>query len=78
MKAEVEISFEQILGMINQLDESQRVQLSEELKRSAVGAKLDEVLTIFRGAPISQEEIDEVCEEVREEIYNDQIKKGNH
>lgn len=72
MKAEINISFSQILELIRQLPKEKKVDLSKELEKEAIESKLTELLTEFQTDELSFEEITHEVEAVRQELYVNQ------
>jgi len=69
------LTFEQILTLVKQLSNSEKLLLSKELEKETLNNELTELLEIFQTDELSLEEIIEEVEVVRSQIYNrkDQI-----
>ena len=69
------LTFDQILSLVKQLSNSEKLLLSKELEKETLNNKLTELLEIFQTDELSLEEITEEVEIVRSQIYNrkDQI-----
>ena len=69
------LTFDQILSLVKQLSNSEKLLLSKELEKETLNNKLTELLEIFQTDELSLEEIIEEVEVVRSQIYNrkDQI-----
>ena len=69
------LTFDQILGLVKQLSNSEKLLLSKELEKETLNNELTELLEIFQTDELSLEEITEEVEIVRSQIYNrkDQI-----
>lgn len=60
---------EQIITLVKQLSESEKLLLSKKLEKETVNKKLTELLEIFQTNELSLEEITEEVEIVRSQIY---------
>lgn len=69
MKAEISLSFNQILDLVLQLPRQQKIKLSKELEKEVIESKLTELLTEFRTDELSFDEITKEVEELRQELY---------
>ncbi|MEA5530238.1 hypothetical protein VB638_11690 [Dolichospermum sp. UHCC 0684] len=69
------LTFDQILSLVKQLSNSEKLLLSKELEKETLNNKLTELLERFHTDELSLEEITEEVEIVRFQIYNrkDQI-----
>ena len=69
------LTFDQILSLVKQLSNSEKLLLSKELEKETLNNELTELLEIFQTDDLSLEEITEEVEIVRSQIYNrkDQI-----
>ncbi|CCI18433.1 MAG: hypothetical protein EWV55_09460 [Microcystis viridis Mv_BB_P_19951000_S69] len=66
------LNFDQILDLVKQLPESDKIQLSKELEKETLNKKLTQLLETFKTDELSLETITEEVEEVRAEIYGQQ------
>ncbi|MBE8994405.1 type II toxin-antitoxin system VapB15 family antitoxin [Microcystis aeruginosa] len=66
------LNFDQILDLVKQLPESDKIQLSKELEKETLNHKLTQLLETFKTDELSLEIITEEVEEVRAEIYGQQ------
>ena len=66
------LNFNQILDLVKQLPESDKIQLSKELEKETLNHKLTQLLETFKTDELSLETITEEVEEVRAEIYGQQ------
>ena len=64
------LTFEQILTLVKQLSDSEKLLLSKELEKETLNKKLTELLEIFQTDELSLEEINEEVEIVRSQIYD--------
>ncbi len=65
------LTFDQILSLVKQLSNSEKLLLSKELEKETLNNKLTELLEIFQTDELSLEEITEEVEIVRSQIYQD-------
>lgn len=74
MKTElqIDITFDQILFLVKQLPQNQKIELTQELEKEMVSSKLTKLLGVFKTEDLSFETIDEAVESVRQEIYDKQ------
>jgi predicted DNA-binding protein YlxM (UPF0122 family) len=63
------LTFDQILSLVKQLSNSEKLLLSKELKKETLNNELTELLEIFQTDELSLEEITEEVEIVRSQIY---------
>ncbi|MCA2618113.1 MAG: hypothetical protein EWV49_11770 [Microcystis aeruginosa Ma_QC_Ch_20071001_S25] len=66
------LNFDQILDLVKQLPESDKIQLSKELEKETLNQKLTQLLETFKTDELSLETITEEVEEVRAKIYGQQ------
>ncbi|BAB74121.1 type II toxin-antitoxin system VapB15 family antitoxin [Anabaena sp. FACHB-709] len=63
------LTFEQILTLVKQLSDSEKLLLSKELEKETLNKKLSQLLETFQTDELSLEEITEEVENVRSQIY---------
>ncbi|MBS9391336.1 MAG: hypothetical protein HEP80_21940 [Dolichospermum sp. UKL201] len=63
------LTFDQILSLVKQLSNSEKLLLSKELEKETLNNELTELLEIFQTDELSLEEITEEVEIVRSQIY---------
>jgi hypothetical protein len=63
------LTFEQILALVKQLPDSEKLLLSKELEKETLNQKLTHLLEIFQTDELSLEEINQEVELVRSQIY---------
>jgi predicted DNA-binding protein YlxM (UPF0122 family) len=63
------LTFEQILTLVKQLSDSEKLLLSKELEKETLNNKLTQLLEIFKTDNLSLEEITQEVEIVRSQIY---------
>lgn len=66
---QLSLSFEQVLSLVKQLLEADKLKLSEALSKELLDSKLTHLLETFKTNEISLEEITQEVETVRTEIY---------
>ena len=72
MKAEsynISLNFNQILELVRQLPNKQKIKLSKELEKEGINSKLGKLLETFRTDDLPLNIIDEETEAVRKELY---------
>ena len=72
---QLDLTFNQILSLIKQLPQRQKIKLVEELEKDVIDSKLTELLKKFKTDELDLDLIDEEVENLRQEIYDKQ--KGN-
>ncbi|MBP0013883.1 MAG: hypothetical protein J7545_13895 [Roseofilum sp. SBFL] len=70
---QLSLSFEQVLTLVKQLPEPEKLQLSQELARELLDSKLIALLESFKTDELSLETITQEVESVRSEIYAQQL-----
>ena len=65
----VNINFEQILFLVKQLPQKDKIKLSQELDKEGIHSKLSSLLKTFKTNELSQEIIDEEVEIVRQKNF---------
>ena len=63
------LTIEQIINLVKQLSNSEKLLLSKELEKETLNKKLTELLETFQTDELSLEEITEEVEIVRSQIY---------
>lgn len=71
MKAALNITltFDQILELVRQLPRKDKIRLGKELEKEFIGSKLNELLKSMKTDALSEAEIMQETELIREEIY---------
>lgn len=69
---QIDITFEQILSIVKQLPRKQKIDLSKELEKEAIGNKLSKLLSAFKTDELDEQTIAEEVESVRSDIYGKQ------
>ena len=69
---QLSLSFEQVLSLVKQLPDSEKLKLSEALSKELLDSKLTHLLEVFKSDAISLETIDQEVEAVRSEIHGKQ------
>ncbi len=70
--AKLDLTFEQILSIVNQLPKKEKLKLAKELEKDAIDAKLTGLLKTFKTDDLDTDIITEEIESVRQEIYEKQ------
>ncbi len=66
----IDFTFDQILSLVKQLPNKQKIKLSKELEKEAIDSKLTRLLQTFQNDELDLKTIDEEVEIVRQEIYD--------
>jgi predicted DNA-binding protein YlxM (UPF0122 family) len=69
---QIDITYEQILSMVRQLQRQQKIKLTKELEKEAIDSKLSRLLKTFKAEDLDLKTITEEVESVRQEIYEKQ------
>lgn len=69
---QIDISFEQILSLVRQLPQKQKIRLTKELEKEVIDSKLSQLLQTFKTKDLALKTITEEVEIVRQEIYDKQ------
>ena len=69
---EIDLTFNQILTIVRQLPKQQKIKLTKELEKEAIGSKLSRLLKTFRTKDLDLKTITEEAEIVRQTIYDRQ------
>ena len=70
---QISLNFEQILELVKQLPQADKLRLSKELEKETCDRKLTELLEAFQTDELSLETINEEVETVRAELYARQV-----
>lgn len=66
---QLSLSFEQVVNLVKQLSEAEKIKLSQELSQELLDSKLTQLLKAFKTDAVSLEAIAEEAEAVRTEIH---------
>lgn len=66
------MEFQQVLELVQQLSQQEKIKLSQVLEKDTLNQKLTEFLEVFKNDEISLDIINEEAEAVRAEIYEKQ------
>lgn len=66
------LNFKQVLALVQQLSEDEKLMLSRELEKDSREKKLTQLLEAFQTDELSLKTIDEEVEAVRTEMYEEQ------
>lgn len=69
---QIDLTFEQILSIVQQLSKKEKLLLSRELEKEAVDSKLSRLLKVFKTDELDEDTIDKEVESVRQELYGKQ------
>jgi hypothetical protein len=69
----VDISYSQVLYLVKQLPNKDKIKLSKELEKEGIESKLSRLLKSFHSSELSTELIDKEVEIVRQKLYETQI-----
>ena len=70
----VQLNYNQVLGLAMQLNDQDKFNLSRALATTSRALRLKELCTMFRTDEISEADILQECETVRQQIYDDRTK----
>jgi len=66
---QLEITYEQILSLIRQLPNQEKIKLTKELEKEVIESKLSQLLQTFKTDELDVTTIDDEVENVRQELY---------
>lgn len=66
---QLEITYEQILSLIRQLPNQEKLKLTKELEKEVIESKLSQLLQTFKTDELDITTIDDEVEKVRQELY---------
>jgi hypothetical protein len=69
---QIDLTFNQILSVVRQLPQQQKIKLSKELEKDVIDAKLTRLLKVVRTEELDIDIITNEVEIVRQEIYDEQ------
>ena len=72
-----QFSYGQVLNMAMQLTDNERMRLCRELSRVSRSDSLKRICEAFRTDDLSEEEIRQECEAVRQEMYKESLGTKN-
>ncbi len=67
---QVDITFDQVLGLVMQLPRQEKIKLTQELEKEGIETKLSGLLKTFRTNQLSLDTINEEVEIVRQQLYS--------
>ena len=70
MDAIISLTYNQVLSLVKQLPQQQKIKLTKELEKESIGTELSLLLNTFRTGELSLDTIDEEVEIVRQQIYD--------
>ncbi len=65
----LQLNFKQILKLVKQLPKEKKMELSRELERDIIDKKLTLLLDSFKTEELSEDEINQAVDEVRNQFY---------
>ena len=71
----LQLNFDQVLNLVLQLKDEEKLSLSRALVSSSRASKLRDLRNNFQTDEISEEEIVRECETVRKELYEKNIRR---
>lgn len=71
----LQLNFDQILNLVLQLKDEEKLSLSRALIRSSRASKLRELRNLFQNEEISEADIIKECETARQEIYESNVRR---
>ncbi len=66
----LDLTFDQILSLVNQLSKTDKIKLVEELEKEFIDSKFSSLLQTFKTEDLDFQTITEEVEKVRQEIYD--------
>ncbi len=66
----LDLTFDQILSLVNQLSKTDKIKLVEELEKEMIDSKFSSLLQTFKTEDLDFQTITEEVEKVRQEIYD--------
>ncbi len=74
MKAalQIDLTFDQVLALVKQLPQKEKIQLTKELEKEGIDSKLSQLLDVFKTDELSLQDINEETEIVRQQLYDSQ------
>jgi hypothetical protein len=70
--ANSDLTFEQILSIVNQMPKNEKLKLAKELEKEVIDTKLTRLMKSFQAEELDLDILTEEVESVREEIYGKQ------
>ena len=71
---QIDISFDQVLSLVRQLPNKDKIKLTKELEKEGIESKLTRLLGTFKTSELSLATINKEVEIVRQNIYAKQSK----
>lgn len=68
----LDLTFEQILSLVNQLSKAEKIKLIEQLEKELIDKKLSMLIQTFKTEELDLQTITEEVEKVRQLIYDSQ------
>jgi predicted DNA-binding protein YlxM (UPF0122 family) len=70
MEYAVNLTYDQVLSLVMQLPQQQKIKLTEEMEKESIGMQLSSLLRTFHTDELSLDTIDKEVEIVRQQIYD--------
>ena len=70
MDAVINLTYNQVLSLVKQLPQQQKIKLTKKLEKESIGSELSLLLNAFRTDELSLDMIDKEVELVRQQIYD--------
>ena len=67
---QMNVTFDQILSLVRQLPQQEKIKLSKELEKENIDTQISSLLNAFQTDDLSLDTIDEEVEIVRQQIYD--------
>lgn len=74
---EVDLTVDQVLALVKQLPQQEKILLTKELEKEGIETKLSELLRTFQTEDLSLDIINEEAEIVRQQMYDGQKHQGH-
>ena len=69
---QIDISYDQVLYLVKQLPDKDKIKLTKELEKEGIQSKLEKLLKTFKTKELSLNTINEEVEIVRQNLYEKQ------
>ena len=69
---EVDLNFDQVLALVKQLPQQEKIRLTRELEKEGIETRLEGILKAFQTEELSLDTINEEVEIVRQQMYDSQ------
>ena len=69
---QIDITYDQVLSLVKQLPDKDKIKLTKELEKEGIESKLSRLLDTFKTKELSMTTINKEVESVRQKIYETQ------